>query len=217
MRTGTAITSMDAMYGTPTEAIEELVGKARNSVETFRWEDYAEKASDDSVQISDGTYAQILKSLAAAQLNELGLRIATDWVNRQPRSIRAFQAKVMLLRNLSLEAEAKKEEEDRLVDVEFVVTTTSNLPPETNLVLIGNASPLGNWEGAGLMLRRDSEHAWRAKASIPRGDLQFKVAGGSIDKVETRADGRNISNRRFRIQSPCEIRANVEALKQIAE
>ena len=147
--------------------------------------------------------------------NELGLRIATDWVIRQPLSIRAFQTKLMFLRDLGREAEATKEETARLVEVEFLVTTTNTLPSETILFLIGNASSLGTWDDAGLKLNRDSESIWRAKAKIPRGDLLFKITAGSADKVETRADGRSISNRRIRVQIPGEIRANVEALKVV--
>jgi hypothetical protein len=214
MRSGTAITSMDAMYGAQNEVIEELIGKAKNSAKSFTWEDYAEKASDDSVPFSEGAYSQIVKSLASSQRDELGLRVATDWVNRQPLSILAFQSKVMFLRSLGRETDATEEETKRLVEVEFLVTTASNLSPETNLILVGSASSLGDWANPGLKLHRESDNAWRAKASVPRGDLQFKVANGNVKKMETRADGRKISNRRFRIQSSCEILVNVEAFQE---
>jgi outer membrane protein assembly factor BamB len=214
MRNGTAVTSMEAMYGTQPEGIAELIGKAKNSDNTFRWEDYAEKSSDDSVLIGEGTYVQILNALAESQRNELGLRIATDWVNRQPLSIRAFQEKVSLLRKLDRETEANQEEMERLVEVEFVVTTQETLPPDATLILMGNSSLLGNWENPGLKLVRDSDNQWRAQARIPRGDLQFKVASGSVEKVEVGADGSNVSNRRFRVQAPCEILAKVDGFKE---
>ena len=205
---------MDAMYGTPTEAIEELVGKAKSSAETFRWEDYADKVADDSVQMSDGTYMQLLKALEAGQRDELGLRIAIDWVTRQRLSISAFEAKVALLRKLGREAEAKQEEAERLVEVEFIVTTQDKLTPDAKLILVGNTLSLGSWKNPGLELHRNSDTEWRAQANIPRGELQFKVAIGGVERVETRADGRSISNRRFRVQSACDIRANVEAFKE---
>ncbi len=49
---------------------------------------------------------------------------------------------------------------------------------------------------------------------VPKGDLQFKITRGSWDFVETRADGRSISNRRIRIGKEQQIEVEVAAFQE---
>lgn len=137
-----------------------------------------------------------------------------------------------LLRKLGREAEAKRDEAARVVEVEFIVKLASSntlTAPADGIFVTGNAAQLGNWDGKGLALTRVKEQPdndqkasdqqldsqrWQVKTVLPRGDLQFKFTGGSFESVEVRSDGRSISNRRYRVGSKNVIQAEIARFKQ---
>lgn len=231
LRDSSAITSMDAMYGGPVESIERLIGQASSASAAEFWQSYQAQLADISTPLSDGNYTAIIKALTTRDDINTALRVAADWCERQPQSIPAFQSKMELLRKLGREAEAKRDEAARMVEVEFIVKLASSnniTVPVSGIFVTGNAAQLGNWDGKGLALTRvksqqkdqqasdqpSGTQQWQVKTLLPRGDLQFKFTGGSFESVEVRLDGRSISNRRYRVGAKNVIQAEIAGFKQ---
>lgn len=224
LRDSYAITSMDAMYGGPVESIERLIGQASSATAAEFWQSYQAQLADVSTPLSNSNYTAIIKALTTRNETETetAMRVAADWSDRQPQSIPAFQSKMELLRKLGREAEAKRDEAARMVDVEFIVKLASSntlTVPADGIFVTGNAAQLGNWDGKGLALTRVNDQqlstqTWQVKTLLPRGDLQFKFTGGSFESVEVRSDGRSISNRRYRVGSKNVIQAEIAGFKK---
>jgi predicted alpha/beta superfamily hydrolase len=80
----------------------------------------------------------------------------------------------------------------------FLVTPPPTTPPFEDLFIVGDAVPLGAWDGRGVRLRpaRNGLHA--AWLDVPdRRSVAFKVTRGSWYTVEKGASGEEIANRQL--------------------
>ena len=217
---GTAVTSMDAMYGEPDEHISDLIARASAMPSPLTWEKYMAVANDASLQLGQGTYQSIIKALMNRDDKSLARRIATDWHERMPDSIEAWERLIDMLEQGGEEQVAALERHQRMLEVQFEFEVPSTAPadaalPESRVVVFGNATALGNWKGPGLVLEPVSDTLVRGSAVIPKGNLRFALALGSMDRVEVRPDNRSISNRRQRLQGPTVIRGTVARWKAV--
>lgn len=215
---GTAVTSMDAMYGAPNERISELIQRAKAMPSPLTWEDYAMVANDASLQLGQGTYQTVIKALLDRDDKSLAERVARDWHERAPNAIEAWERWTDILELNGDENRLAQERHQRMVEVvfEFEIPSASSIDaelPESKVLVFGNAKALGNWKTDGLVLKPVSDNLVRGTAMIPNGDLQFKLALGSMDQVEVRLDNRSISNRRQRLYGPVVIRGKVAKWK----
>jgi len=93
---------------------------------------------------------------------------------------------------------------DDTVQVTFSVRLEKELlareSPALTLFLAGNLEELGRWRPDGVRLDRQADGEYRAMLPLRIGsELEFKVTAGSWGRVERDGQGRDIGNRRVRI------------------
>jgi hypothetical protein len=204
---------MDAMYGNANERISTLINAAKSPTDPLRWEDYAIVAADASIALGDVDWIALLKGLEERGEDELASRISDDWCRRQPYSIPAWQNHMRLLKKSGQLTAIREAEAERLVRVAFEVTVPESTPLDAQIYIAGNADGLGNWQPDQFQLVHESHGKYRGIATVPRGDLQFKVTLGSWESSEVRADQRSISNRRLRVMDSTTLAIEVQAWK----
>jgi predicted alpha/beta superfamily hydrolase len=75
--------------------------------------------------------------------------------------------------------------------------------PAPTLFLAGNLKELGSWRPDGVRLEPQEDGEYRATIPLAVGsEVEFKVTAGSWGRVERDAQGRDIANRRVRIDRP---------------
>ena len=210
---GSNVTAMDAMYGNQLETVALLLEKAKEEPLAIVIEDYQKVVEDRSVEIGEGAYGKIFDALWKVERFEMVEKIAAHWLEVKPHSNPAWQWWVRALRAQGKGDAADREELQRLVEVEFHVRVPESVNSQDHVVVVGNCSALGDWNGDGLKLQKGVDGRWHGTARVPKGDLQFKVTGGTWDRVETREDGRSISNRRIRIRQSQRIEISVAAFQ----
>ncbi|MFN7733670.1 MAG: PQQ-binding-like beta-propeller repeat protein [Pirellula sp.] len=211
---GTGVTSMDAMYGQPNERIAALVASAKGDPMPLTWEQYEAVANDASLQMVASTWNGVLNALAEREQWELSKRIAEDWVRRAPQSLEGWERWVEILERLGDQEQVRTQAQDRMVEVVFDFEVPANTPQDAQVLVYGNAASLGKWRGTAFPLSRVPSGRYQGNVLIPKGDLQFKLALGSMDRVEVRVDGRQVSNRRVRIKEATTLRGAVQNWKE---
>lgn len=211
---GTGVTSMDAMYGQPNERIEALVAAAKGEPAPLTWEQYEAVANDASLQMVASTWNAVLNGLAEREQWELSQRIVEDWARRAPNSIEGWERRIEMLERLGEQEQVQSQRRVRLVDVVFEFEVPADTPADAAVLISGNTASFGKWRGDGFPLQRVAANRFRGTATLPKGDLQFKLALGSMDRVEVRADGRPVSNRRIRLKDATTVRGAVQGWKQ---
>lgn len=206
---GTEIDSMKAMYGEQHEVLVRLLDRASTAPGQFEYEDYSQVIADRSIRFGEAEYRSLLKLLSKAERTELVAQIAEDWMQREPNSIVAFDELVAATERLGQNGKAVRWTEDRLVAVVLDVVVPDNTDPKATIYLAGNASAVGSWNPAGVLLKRGDDGHYRGQLSIPRGQLEFKITQGTWDTAEAREDGRIASNRRRLIKQPVTISVQV--------
>ncbi len=210
---GTQVTSMEAMYGNRPERIQKLI-ELTKGVGEFPFEEYLAVASDRSLQLGEGDYQAMFENLAKRDAAKVAYEIASDWTQRSPQSIPAWQQFIDLLRKSEKSERADIEERDRMVEVTVELTAPLTEPMPEHIFMTGNAASLGPWKPAALELQPIGEGKYKATCLLPRGDFQFKFSCGTTDSFEVRKDGRSTSNRRHRISGPTALTATVQAWKK---
>lgn len=92
--------------------------------------------------------------------------------------------------------------------IRFMVDVPENTPAEDDVWLSGNQPELGNWNGRGVKLTKNSSVANRYEGSIAfvRGtNLEFKVTRGSWDSVEKDEQGREVDNHLHAVVGPAQV------------
>lgn len=90
------------------------------------------------------------------------------------------------------------------VVLEVRVTEVDPLSPSlpSAIYASGNLESLGRWRPKGLRLEPSSDGLFRAEFTVAEGtDVEFKITAGSWQQVEKDTQGRDIANRRFKVQS----------------
>jgi hypothetical protein len=204
---------MDAMYGEPNERIATLVASAKGDPMPLTWEQYEAVASDSSLQMVASTWNAVLNALAEREQWELSKRIAEDWVRRAPQSLEGWERWIEILERLGENEQVRKQTQERTVEVVFDFDVPEKTPQDVEVLVYGNAVSLGRWKGAVFPLQRVASGRYQGTVRIPKGDLQFKLALGSMDRVEVRVDGRQVSNRRIRLKGATTLRGAVQNWK----
>ena len=204
---------MDAMYGNQPERIRKLIDLAAQDGK-FRFAEYLSVASDRTLQLGEGDYRSIFENLAKHNATQVALEIATDWTQRSPHSIPAWERFIELLRKAGKGDMADAEIRERMVDVTIELNAPEVDPKPGRIYVTGNASSLGPWNASAIELKLDGDGKYRATCKLPLGDFQFKFTCGSMERVEVRNDGRSTSNRRHRITAPTTITSAVQAWKK---
>jgi outer membrane protein assembly factor BamB len=210
---GTKIDSMTAMYGKKHERITALQEKSQSEASSVRFEDYAAIVADQSIRFDEGDYQALFEALSKLPTSDVSLRIAEDWVKRDPESIVAFDSLIKLLQQSGSADKADTLISQRYVEIEIDVIPPKTTSVDAELYLAGNAQAVGPWKPDGLMLQRSNDGHYRGKAKVPMGNFEFKITQGDWESVEIRLDGRSISNRRRRIVKPMTIQVEVQAWK----
>ncbi|MCI0728533.1 MAG: Ig-like domain-containing protein [Chloroflexi bacterium] len=88
----------------------------------------------------------------------------------------------------------------RLVSVTFNVTVPSGTPG--TVTIFGNQPELGNWDPAAVPMTPGGPDTWSISLNFLEGtELEYKFARGSLETVETAADGNtDIANRQLTVQ-----------------
>jgi outer membrane protein assembly factor BamB len=212
---GSAVTSMDAMYGNKPESIQKLIDQSKDATQFTKME-YQETVSNSVVQLGESDYGAILENLEKQSAWPLAIEIATDWSERNPQSIVAFERLVGLLRRVGQIDQAESLVQARMVDVTIIARIPKSATAPEHIYLSGNAAALGPWQAEGVELTKIGVDMVQVKLQLPKGDFQYKFTCGTWDNVESRADGRSISNRRIRIAGPMTIQAEIQAWKDSA-
>ncbi len=215
---GANIDSMDAMWGKRDSKITKFLDSAKEGSTKFTYDDYLQLVNDPSVNFAEREYQELIESLSAIpSKSSIAKQIILDWQTRKPESILAFDAyQLWITKNLSGDQSEEIERvQDRMTTIHFDVTVPRDTPPDARVFLTGNALALGGWKTAGFEMRRTSEDHYHASVQIPKGELEFKVTLGEMDKCEVRLDSRNISNRRRTIRESTTIHATVERWKSL--
>ena len=98
------------------------------------------------------------------------------------------------------------------VTVGFEVTVPATTPPDSKIFLSGNTKSLGEWNGAGLELKRNEAGVYVANLSVsPDQSVEFKVTRGSWQTVEKQTDGSERENRKLAPKSDQTIKIKVQA------
>jgi hypothetical protein len=85
---------------------------------------------------------------------------------------------------------------DGKVGVHFIVTAPATTPAADTLYISGSDPDVGNWNGKGLALKRQSNGEHEGTVRLTKGStLEYKITRGSWDTVEKAADGSEIANR----------------------
>lgn len=210
---GTEVTSMEAMYGNRPERIQKLI-ELTKGVGKFPFEEYLAVASDRSLQLGEGDYKALIENLAKRDASKVAFEIASDWAQRFPQSIPAWQQFIDFLRKSGKSDQADLEERERMVEVTVELTAPQTQPMPEHIFMTGNAASLGPWKPDALELQPTGGGKYKATCLLPRGDFQFKFSCGTSESFEVRSDGRNTSNRRHRITGPTTLTATVQAWKK---
>jgi predicted alpha/beta superfamily hydrolase len=81
------------------------------------------------------------------------------------------------------------------------VGSNSDVQP-SELFVAGNLNALGGWQADGLRLTRSDDGCYRGEVSLPvDAEVEFKITAGSWGGVERDSQGRDIENRRFRVDA----------------
>jgi len=211
--TGTQVDSMNAMYGAQHESIVALNEKENADPTSTRFDDYLAIVSDRSIPFGEQEYKSLFDALSEVKADDLAIRIAQDWISRQPESIVAFDRLNNLYRSIGDDSSADQAQRDRAVDIVINANVPKSTGPNAEVYLAGNASSLGAWKPDGVLMTRLDDGHYQARFSVPKGNLEFKVTRGDWESVELRSDGRSISNRRQRVSQPMTIRIEVQAWK----
>jgi len=84
------------------------------------------------------------------------------------------------------------------VTIRFIVTVPADTSDDQPVYLSGDNEPLGNWDGAGLLLERHDDGTYQGSLPFRRGAMvQFKATRGSWQTVERNEAGGDIDNRYF--------------------
>ena len=85
------------------------------------------------------------------------------------------------------------------VAVSFVVTPPPNTPPDQGLYISGSIPALGNWDAAGVPLKKRDDGKFEATVPglLNTMEYEFKVTRGTWGTVEADADGKDITNHTF--------------------
>src|SRR5687767_13364397 len=82
------------------------------------------------------------------------------------------------------------------VQVEFRVTVPASTPKDAVIYISGSTKSLGEWNGAGLKLKRDESGAHVGTVElIINQSIEYKVTRGSWQTVEKNSDGSERANR----------------------
>ena len=214
---GTAIDSMNAMYGEKNEQVVALLDKASRDPDGFQYADYTALVKDRSVRFGESEYKALFSALEKSTRSHVADQIAEDWCQRDPESIVAFDKLMSLKRGTDHSYDLEKRIEDRSVSVQFEVTVPEGTEQNTKVYLTGNAIALSSWKADGVFLSQSQDGKYRAQVRVPRGYLEFKVTCGDWESVEVRSDGRSISNRRRLVVQPTSISLEVQAWKNKTE
>src|SRR5215203_3772866 len=96
--------------------------------------------------------------------------------------------------------------------VEFRVTVPASTPVTSKIFLSGSTKSLGEWNGAGLELKRNDSGIYVGTASLPEDQaVEFKVTRGSWQTVEKQTDGSERENRKLTPKSDETIKIKVQA------
>src|SRR4051812_11008449 len=82
------------------------------------------------------------------------------------------------------------------VAVTFNVEVPKNTPSEQVLYLSGSVPALGNWDAAGVPLKKDADGKYHATVPdlLNSMEYSFKITRGTWGSVETDANGKEIAN-----------------------
>ena len=98
----------------------------------------------------------------------------------------------------------------KIVPVQFIITVPPETPKNQTLYLSGDASEMGNWDGAGVPLHRQADGTYQASVDLLSGiPHRFKVTRGTWGTVERGTGGVDIDDHTFTGQAGTVVQSTV--------